>query len=405
MKQNRTIKLRHLALNNIRYQRFRSIIVFVLLVITTVALFLSDFLTESMSEGITKTADRIGADLIVVPDTFVSSIENALFLGKPCTVNFDRSWIDKIGAIEGVKKVSSQLYLSSLSQDCCDSSLQLIAFDNKTDFTVTPWLSKEGIASLKDNEIILGSNIKKKIGDQVKYFGRIFTVKDVLDESGMGYDSCAFINYEAAYDVAKDTTYKNILPFSSDNDVISMVLVDIDENETVSEVKDKIISQYGEDGIAVYTTNELLTKFTDNLRNLKVYGEILKILFLLLAVASLYAIFTITIHQRRHEFGSMLSVGIPREMIVRMLLWEMLLIIIAASIVGISLVCGVIIPFHIRIKSLLKIPYLLPDESKILSMIIKMFVINFIICGVTSFQSFWKFSRAQAAELIKEENG
>lgn len=405
MEKNKKLTIRHIAINNLKYQHFRTMLIFVLLVVTTIALFLGEFLTESMGEGIAETGERIGADIIVVPDTFVSSIENALFLGKPCTVNFDRDWLDKIGAVEGVKKVSSQLYLASLSSDCCDNPMQLIAFDIDSDFTVVPWLAKDGIAKLQDDEIILGANITKEIGDTVKYFGRDFTVVNVLEETGMGYDSSAFISYESAFEIAKDPVYQRVLPFRNDNQVISMVLLDIAEGYELDKVKDNIEKKYGNSGITIYTTNQMLTKFSDSLNNINTYGILIKVLFLLLSITSLYAVFSITIYLRRHEFGSMLSVGVSRRKIIKILVWEMFYIVVLASIVGIGIVCGIIFPFHTKLKSLFTIPYLLPSVGIIFSMSIKMFAINVLVCAVASFQLFWKFSKMEAAELIKEENG
>ncbi|HEX3077185.1 MAG TPA: ABC transporter permease [Lachnospiraceae bacterium] len=404
-RKGRTISIRYIALKNLKHQSLRSMIVFILLVVTTIALFLGDFLTESMREGIAITSERIGADIIVVPSTFVSSIEDSLFQGKPCTVNFEKEWLGKIGSIKGVKRVSSQLYISSLSSECCDSSMQLIALDMDADFTVAPWLSKGGVKSLKEDEIILGSNMKKGIGDKVKYFGRKFTVVNVLEETGMGYDSCAFISYEAAYQVAKDPIYQNVLPFRSSDQVISMVLLDVEDGYDLSEVKKNIEEKYKGSDITVYSTSDLLTKFSDSLENIVIYGNLLRFLFLLLSIVSLYAIFSITTHIRRHEFGSMLSVGVTFRSIIGMLIWEMIYIVIAASVVGIGIVCGIIIPFHAELKSLFTIPYLLPDTVTLLIMSSKTLGINILVCGAASFHTLWKLGKMEPAKLIREENG
>jgi putative ABC transport system permease protein len=396
--------IRHIALKNLRYQRFRTLILFILLTVTTIGLFFSSFLTESMSEGIIRTEQRIGADIIVVPDTYVSSIEDALFLGKPCTVNFEKDWMKKLNSVDGIKKVSSQLYLSSLGSDCCDATIQLIAFDKNTDFTITPWLSKNAVSKLSNNEIIIGSNIKKHIGDTITFFGRKFTVADVMDESGMGYDSCAFITYESDYEIAKDPLYKNILPFKGD-ERISMVLLDVKQGYELSEVKKEIIDKYGKEDIAVFTTSELLTNFSNNLKNIKVYGTLFKILFIILAVSSLYAIFTLSIYLRRREFGSMLSIGITKRKIRQMLIWEMFYIALLASVTGIGVVCAITIPFHMQIKNILNIPYLLPEPKVVMTLMIKVLAVNFVVCALASVHSLIKLGKTEAAHLVKEENG
>lgn len=402
--KDKNLNIFRIAFRNISKQRFQTTILLLVLFITTISLFFSDYLTKSMQEGIRETKERLGADLIVVPDRFVSSIEDALFLGKPCTVNFEKEWLDKIAHSKGVKQVGYQLYISSLSSDCCDSSLQLIALDMNTDFVVAPWLSKDGIRTIAKDEIILGRNMQKKVGDIVTYFNRKFTVIDVLQETGMGYDSCAFISYETAYDIANDQMYKSILPFKKDEEVISMVLVKAEEGQNISEVRDNIIKQYGVNNIAVYQTSELVNRFVDALSNFVVYGKILKILFLILAVVSLYGIYSITIHLRKAEFGTFFSFGTRKKTIVAILIAEMLMIVIVSTLVGIGLVCLFVIPFHQMLKETFSIPYLMPNVNEIVWMGIKTFLINILVCFLASVKAFYELAHLDGISLIKANN-
>ncbi len=393
-----------LALRNLSRQRFQSILLFVILLITSVSLFFSEYLLKSMREGLQEAKERLGADLIVVPDRFVSNIEDALFVGKPCTVNFDKKWLTKIAGIKGVDRVSFQLYIASLSMDCCESSLQLIAFDMKSDFVVAPWLSKDGINRIADDEIILGRNMKKKVGGTVKYYGRKFTVIEVLDETGMGYDNCAFISYEAAYDIANDPNYEGILPFGKKQKVISMVLVKLKEDESIIKVKEDILSQYGDSEIAVYSTSDLVSRFADNLDDFAVYGGIFKALLLILATASLYGIYRITIHLRKAEFGTFFSFGTGRRTILSVLIAEMLVLVIASTQFGIGLVCLFTIPFHEAFKTAFHIPYLMPSGIDILAISLKTLAVNSIVCILASIKSFYELAHLDGIHLIKTNN-
>lgn len=393
-----------LAYKNLRKQCFQSVLLLCILVIASITLFLGEYLQKSMREGLEEAKQRLGADLIVVPDRFVSGIEDALFTGKPCTVNFDKAWLDKIAGVKGVGRVSFQLYLSSLSMDCCDSSLQLIAFDRSSDFVVTPWLSENGIGRIADNEIILGCNMKKRVGDTVSYYGRRFSVAGVLRETGMGYDNCAFISYGAAYAIANDPDYAGILPFGKNQKVISMVLVKLMKGQSIPAVKESILNRYGDSNIAVYSASDLVRRFADSLDRFAVYGNIFRLLFLLLDAISLYGIYSITVHLRKAEFGVFLSFGTGRRTILLILIAELLLLIAAATLLGAGLVCLFVIPFHEAFKKALSIPYLMPGSMDMLVIGFRTLIINSIVCAAASVKSFRELAHLEEIYLIKANN-
>lgn len=393
-----------LAVRNIIKQKFQSIILLILLFITSITLFFSEYLTVSMKEGLKETKERLGADLIVVPDRFVTSIEDALFLGKPCTVNFDKDWMKKIARIKGVEKVSYQLYISSLGMDCCDNRLQLIAFDMNSDFVVDPWLSKNGIQSIGKDEIIVGCNMKRKAGDIVKYFGRKFKVIDVLKETGMGYDNCAFISYKAAYDIANDSKYESILPFRKNEQVISMVLVKRKENQSITAMKDAILKKYEKSGINVYSTSDLVSRFADNLNNFVTYGTIFRALSVLLSTVALYGIYSITIHLRKSEFGTYFSFGTGKQTILLILLAELFLEIMLATVTGSTLVCFFTIPFHEAIREKFSIPYLMLNAKEIIWISLKTLFINVTVCGLAAVKSFYELAHLEGIALIRAGN-
>ena len=93
-----------------------------------------------MRQGIKSTTERAGADIIVVPDEGTEDIRDSLFAGKPCSVFFDRSMKEAVEQVEGVERVSGQMYVGTLSASCCSLPVQMIAFDPETDFVVQPWL-------------------------------------------------------------------------------------------------------------------------------------------------------------------------------------------------------------------------------------------------------------------------
>ncbi len=392
------------AVKNVIHQRFRSVVLLILFAVTAALLFLSSFLSESMGEGIERARQRLGADVIVVPAAYVTNVDNALFLGKPCTVNFERNWIDRIAAVKGVSKVSSQLFLASLGASCCDNLIQLIAFDPETDFSVGPWLSEKGIGSISDDEIIVGRNIRKKPGESVQFFGRHFTVKAVLDETGIGYDSSAFITYGAAYAIAGDPRYKNQLPFSG-NRSISAVFVKTDGSTASEGLKTAVAEQYGAAGIRVFAGDELVSRFADTLRDFRIYGKMLMFLFFVFAGTALFALSAVTVQTRSREFGNMLTAGIRKTQIFRMLFTETALLAGTGSTAGFVSITIFLRLFDTHLKELFAVPYVLPDVYSMTRIVLEMSAAVSVLYLISLTAQFVRINNMEPVSLVHEVNG
>ena len=82
------------------------------------------------------------------------------------------------------------------------------------------------------------------------------------------------------------------------------------------------------------------------------------ILLVIMAILSLVCIFNITVHERLHEFGILLSIGARKSQILLMLLMEALLIGLIGGIFGVFVgACGMVV-FKDLIVEALAMPYL-----------------------------------------------
>lgn len=395
-----------LAWLNIKGKKFKYTVIFALLFITSLAVYAGEVIQNSMKKGLEVTRNRIGADIIVVPDGFVSETEDALFKGKACTLNFKRDWESVLKDTEGVDKTSSQLYLASLSDSaCCDGNVQLIAVDLSNDFSVGPWIEEHDIRTLKNDEIILGASFNKKAGDSVTYYNKKFRVLAVMEETGAGYDNCAFISYEAAREMAEDERNKNSFPFSADEDVTSMVLIQVEENEDPMLLKKNIEKEYGSEGIAVYSVTSKVSELAGELTKFEVFGTVMNVCLILLAGIALFAVFTITTFQRKNEIGSMLTVGINKRKIINIFLLEYVIVSGVALLSAIVLISVVTVFFQNAIKNLLEVPFILVQGSDSIGIILRLIAVHILvfICSVSS--SFYWIYKKNPSDMIKEVGG
>jgi putative ABC transport system permease protein len=155
------MKLLPLAWKNISRNRLRSwTVLLCALVLSAFSLF-TTLLLRGAATGLELSVERLGADIVVVPQGTRTEMEGALLTAIP-----DSSWmpaetVAKLAAIPGVKAVSPQIYLATVAgpPSCPASEVHLIAFDPRSDLTVQPWLEKQLPAGLKAGEAIGGDCI------------------------------------------------------------------------------------------------------------------------------------------------------------------------------------------------------------------------------------------------------
>ena len=78
---------------------------------------------------------------MVVPKGAEQKMQSVLLSGQPNYFYMEKEIAEKISQIEGVEKVTSRFYLTSVSEDCCDFPVQIVGFEPETDFVIFPWIS------------------------------------------------------------------------------------------------------------------------------------------------------------------------------------------------------------------------------------------------------------------------
>ena len=216
-----------LAKLNLKRKLFRTAALMVLTAVLAFSLFCGSFLVKSLDGGMQSLSNRLGADIIVVPQGYDSKIEGALLRGEPNSFYFKAEAVERLKKIEGIELASPQLFIATLSAGCCSFPLQVIGIDFDSDFNIKPWLQKQIKLPLSDNQIVVGSNIVGNMHSQVKFFNQPFVIAGRLAKTGMGFDNSVFMTIENAKRLAK--AYERIMqhPVAQEEDLISSVMVRI----------------------------------------------------------------------------------------------------------------------------------------------------------------------------------
>ena len=406
MKKDKKISIPMMAVKNLQAKKFRTgfMIFFVILMSATV--FFSTILINNLKLGIKNTTERMGADMIVVPKKGTENVRESLFAGTPCTVFFNRTWEDAVRNIDGVERVSAQMYVATLSASCCDIPVQIIAFDPETDFVIQPWLQEQKKVNLKKGEVLIGYNVKAEVGQTMKFYETYFDVAGKLEKTGMGYDSSVFMTFDTLYELKDSEIAQKNLPTENLEQCASMLMVDLEDGITAverSEIRIAIKEAHATDEeMYACTGDELMNGISSQVKKLSGYGSILTYISLISTALALISIFVLTINERKYEFGVLYALGAKKSQMTNLILSEALIISTIGGIMGIVIAYALVATFKNVISVKLDVPYLDISMSQVIPIAIICIIIALITGMIAAVCSAYRISKDEVYRLLRE---
>ncbi len=351
-----------IAKHNIDNKKARALLLTILSCVLCFVLFLSSFLIYGLKSGMSSLYDRVGADIILVPEGYDAKITGAILRGEPNTFFFERSVYERTKKIEGVEKATFQLFLATLSAGCCSFPIQVVGYDENSDFLVKPWLMHQVKLPLNDGEIIVGANIVGDVHDDVKFFNQSFKIKGRLSKTGMGFDNTVFMSFNEVLRLSKE--YSKILSLPSENqeNLISSVMIKVDSKKTdVESVKKAIDAEFKGEGIYCLTAQSIMNEIGKHTQNLLMFIYILIALVWILVFAVLILVYSVSIRERKKEIATLRIIGATKRRVKSIILNEVLLINLKGAIIGTVLSSAVSVLFSRAFSEAFKMPFLEPD--------------------------------------------
>lgn len=389
-------RIHTLIFANIKFRSFQYSMAFFIISIMSFAISAGMMMSASMRNGILSLRDKIGADIIIIPEGSGNISEDALFNGTPCTVTMDSSLVEEIKALPSVTEVSARLYLATLpGGSCCSSETQLIATDLKNDFLLKSWVGDIGLSK---DEILLGSNYGLKAGSSIKYFGRDFKIKKVLDETGAGYDSSCFISMDAADEIMKDPAYAYIF---GDNDAANSVSMIFLRTSDMDETIYCLDMFYPDSGISRFSFNSKLGDMENGIHDTEVFIIFFGAVICTLCALSLFALFSIFIYQRKHEIANMRLIGFAWHKVFFIYFSEGAAVSFAGACSGFLFYSLVSSSFKTAISKILHSPVIMPGLTINIKTFFTVSVIAVASLAVSIIIAFLKIAGMPLADLMK----
>ena len=360
-----------LVWRNIAGSSFRSWVVFLCALFVSGLALSSTLIMRGAETSLRLAMERLGADIVVVPEGTESKVESALLMGQPTTVWMPQENVRQVAAVPGVAAVTPQLYLSTLKgADCCSASeMFLVAYDPATDFTVTPWLQHNRQGGLAMGEAVGGNYVFVPAGEQnIKVYGYYLTLKGNLEPTGTGLDQSLFFTFDTARDVARLSQTQAEKPLELPADSVSAVLVKLAPGADSTQVAVEILNRVP-NVTPIQSPNLFQSYRKQMLGLLKAILAVLGITWVL-SMVLIGLVFSMAVNERRREIGVLRALGSTRSFVFRSLLAEAGVLALSGGIVGAALAAFAILLFRQVIMSSLGIPFLFPSLLPLLGLVL-----------------------------------
>ncbi len=353
----------YIAFQNLKRKTTRTLLLFAIVAVVSCTLFSATLFLKSINNALRIGTYRLGADLLVVPESAEQKAKSALLSGEPTQFLMDRSILDRVRAIDGVKHATPQLYLKPTSFTCCfNVDVFLVAFDPEADFTVKPWLERNLNRKLGTSEIITGRSVPVIAGDHIPFFGTLFTVVGTMEATGMDFfDRTVFMSLDAAYLMADSSQAKSMQPIKIGRDRISTVLVQVRDDISPDRVAIRI--EHDIPGVRALASDTIISTVRKQLSGLIKAILIVSIILWFIVLLIMAFAFYMIVNERRREIGLLRAMGANKAHIAALVLNEALFLSAAGCAAGITLGYVLLLNFKDLMLHYLKLPYLFPPVA------------------------------------------
>ena len=352
-----------IAWRNLQRRPWRSVCLVLAVLLFSLFLFAGSVLSIGLANGAASAADRLGADVMIVPEGYDPHVESVLLSGKPSTFYLPADAMERLRGLSadlGIDRMSPQTFLATLRASCCSYPVQMVGIDFESDFIVRPWLEESLRRPLHDGEVIVGYHVAGRPGETVAFFGRDLTVAGRLEQTGLKFDSTVFMNRStiAALAVEAERVRGRPLAGGSRDSVIMVKLrPGYDSVAAALEINRALNSH----GIYALFSKKFVNSIGASLSLISLMTRGAVGLVWVLAAAVIALLFAVSLAERRREMGILRALGASRGKLARLVLAEASLIGAYGAGLGTFLGVAAVAALSPMMGEALRLPFLLPS--------------------------------------------
>ncbi|MCH9275241.1 FtsX-like permease family protein [Bifidobacterium amazonense] len=368
------VTLKSLPFENLKRKPFRTAALVIVVTMLTVAFYGGALLATNLKAGLNSMQERMGADLMVVPQNTGTKAEALLTSGSSSTFYFTNDIERAVASADGVGQVTAQTYISSLAAACCDEKVQIIGFDPATDFVIEPWITSQYDGALKDGEVVAGANINVSANGTIKLYNHEFPVAAQLASAGTSLDNSVFVNETTIPAVVSYSAKAGhaAIPAEYADKAISAVLIRTDgaEAKTVAANIAETVKADGVTGLGYVYPGGVTASTKASLDAIIGYAGLFLAVFWIMGLVVLLAVFASAMNERKREFAAYRIMGATRGMLVGVIVRESAAVGLIGGVIGIAGASLAILPFNTLIGQRLQLPYLQTGVATVLALVV-----------------------------------
>lgn len=395
-----------LPIRNLKASPIKTIAMIFLTFILAFCVFSGSIVIMSLQNGLGRLEDRLGADVVVIPNSAKRKIDPNFMLlnGTPGYFYMPKQNFDMITHIEGVDKISSQIFLASLSASCCSVPVQIIGFDPDTDFIIQPWIKKSYGKPLGYGDVVVGAMVNADVGDEIQFYNQKCKIVAKLESTGTGFDTAVYTNAETIHMLIDASIQMGLNPVfqGKAEDVISSIYIKVKDGYDITKVSNDINLRVRK--VKAIPAKSMLSGIAGSLSAVSKSIEFLIYAVWLMVFIILVIAFSLPIGSRKKEFAVLRMIGISRRKLAEIIMKESSIISVVGGVVGIAAGLIFVIPFSGLIESYLKLPFLIPDIKTICILAFATFITVFAIGVIASAYSAFRLSRVDTASILRGGN-
>lgn len=377
----------------------RTFVIVLIMAIVSALLFVSMYFSIGLNNSIDNMKQRLGADMMIVPEKSGKEQETLFVSGKPSEFYMKNDVLDKVQKVEGVKQAAPQLYIATLQESCCSMPIQAIGIDFEKDFTIKPWMTKD-VKDLKDGEILIGNNVTVTDVKTLKFFGKTYTVKSKLMQTGLGFDNAIFMNFESAKKMLQDGAKVHPQKYVP-NSEISSIMIKKDDNADSEQVTVNLMKSLRGTSTMVVMNKNFVDNLSKEMFSLMKYLKILLTFTLIMAIIVLISIFTVDFKHKEKQMATLRILGITKSKLKSIILQYSVVLSLIGAVIGIGLSILTVKLFSGQIEKSLDLAFMKVDAKQILMISIITLLVVVVISLITQIFNVIKISKEELALKLR----
>jgi putative ABC transport system permease protein len=311
-----------LVLKNLKGRKAYNAIIVFASALAVAMVFVAVFMSSGIQQELERTNRLQEPDLAVVPLGTKAGGQLYLTEGPPVPGVVPSGTAEQIRAFPEIEAVTGQKQTGRVRAGTVQAAL--IAFEPSTDFVVYPWLEEDIPPESRGSStgMVLGAKVAadKLPGDIPELNDGRFTLSGRLRETGTFMDTAIFFPLAAGQMAEPSWVLLRLKPG---------VFMDAMINRLEANIS----------GIEVIARPEMLKTINDQLYGVlqgggATYAAVLVVIGVLLVTGAMFAL---TVHERKREFGLLKAMGARNAFIFRLIVGEAAVLGIMGAILGMLL--------------------------------------------------------------------